>query len=320
MARHRWKKLGLTFPLLELDRPTWMNSHAQSPATLELSDRIRIYFSTRQPADSDGRFVSNVGFADFSKKDPTQLLGVSQEPVIPLGGRGRFDEFGIYPWSVIRADDKIRAYFGGWTRPTSTPFNVGIGVAESSDGGLSFKRLGQGPVLSYSPDEPFVLSSPRIRKFGAVYYLFYIAGSAWVKNGERLDPIYRIRGARSDDGLCWTKFNIDLIQPVLPGEAQASPDVFWHDGEFHMFFCFRHGVDFHRDGRGYRIGYATSKDLMTWNRNDSDAGLSRALSGFDSEMVSYPHHFFIGPKRYLAYLGNDFGRAGFGLAELESAI
>jgi hypothetical protein len=34
--------------------------------------------------------------------------------------------------------------------------------------------------------------------------------------------------------------------------------------------------------------------------------------------MCYPHLFTCGGKTYLAYNGNEFGRAGFGVAELES--
>lgn len=84
-----------------------------------------------------------------------------------------------------------------------------------------------------------------------------------------------------------------------------------------MYFCYRHGLDFHAPGKGYRIGYATSDDLVSWVREEGDPIVSGSENDFDSDMVSYPHHFLIGSRRYLAYLGNGFGKAGFGLAELE---
>ena len=59
----------------------------------------------------------------------------------------------------------IFAYYGGWTRCESVPFNVAIGLGVSSDNGETFDKLGDGPILSYSLDEPFILSGPKIRKF-----------------------------------------------------------------------------------------------------------------------------------------------------------
>jgi len=63
-----------------------------------LEDRTRWYFATRS-CDAKGQFLSHVAFGDFSQ-DMTNLLGMSQPPVIELGGLGSFDEHGIFPMNV----------------------------------------------------------------------------------------------------------------------------------------------------------------------------------------------------------------------------
>lgn len=294
-----------------------MASHAQAPATLLLDDRLRVYFSCRPLPDSDGQFVSYSAFVDLDRDDPTRVLEVADAPVFGLGSRGTFDEFGTYPISVARSGSEIVAYFGGWTRCQSVPFNVAIGCARSSDGGRSFERVGPGPVLSYSPKEPFVVSGPKIRRFGDLWYLFYIAGTVWLPTESIPEPVYRIRMATSRDGIEWDREDRELIPPRLErNEAQASPDVFWRDGSYHMFFCYRRSLDFRARDGSYRIGYASSPDLLHWTRDDDAAGLDVGDQGWDSDMVAYPHVFEVGETVYMAYLGNHVGRRGFGLARL----
>ena len=112
--------------------------------------------------------------------------------------------------------------------------------------------------------------------------------------------------------------NRDLIESrVEEDEAQASPDVFEAGGRYHMFFCYRFSDDYRSKGRGYRIGYAWSTNLLDWARDDAQAGIDVSEEGWDSEMVSYPHVFTVDGKTYLAYLGNQVGRHGFGLAVRE---
>ena len=41
-------------------------------------------------------------------------------------------------------------------------------------------------------------------------------------------------------------------------------------------------------------------------------------TGWDSEMICYPHIAKIDNKIYLFYCGNEFGKNGFGVAELLS--
>lgn len=316
-VRFEWEKLGKIFDPASVTGRPWLHQFAQAPATLMFDDFVRVYFSCRPPADAAGQFVSYSASLDLDRNDPTRVLRVADQPILPLGGLGTFDEFGTYPVSVIRDGPRIRAYYAGWTRCVSVPFNVAIGCAESTDDGKTFRRMGPGPIIPYSLDEPFVMSGPKIRKFGETWYLFYIAGKSWKMVAGRAEPVYRIRMAFSKDGISWTKHGEDLIETSIEeDEAQASPDVFWANGLYHMFFCYRYSEDYRNHKNGYRIGYARSVDLRTWTRDDSCAGLSVSPSGWDSEMISYPHVFGVDGAVYMAYLGNGVGREGFGLAKL----
>lgn len=294
---------------------------AQAPATLVFDDVVRVYFSCRPGPDALGQYVSYSAWVDLDRADLSTVRRVADQPILALGSTGEFDEFGTYPVSVVRDGDLVRAYYAGWTRCESVPFNVAIGVSVSSDGGDTFTRLGTGPVLGYSPDEPFVLSGPKVRRFDGGWQLFYIAGRKWKVVEGRPEPVYKIRMATSDDGMSWNKLNRDLIaNRIEEDEAQASPDVFFAGGKYHMFFCFRYSHHYRGKENGYRIGYAHSVDMLNWTRDDSKAGLDVSEEGWDSEMVSYPHVFELDGSTYMAYLGNQVGRHGFGLARLEGRL
>lgn len=318
----KWKKLGRVFEPGKVQNLEWLNEFAQAPCVVEFTDYIRVYFSCRPKPNQNGQYVSYSAYVDLDKNDLFKIKRVAKQPILSLGKVGTFDEFGIYPVSVIKEADKCRAYYGGWTRCESVPFNVAIGYAESNDGGKSFTRLGNGPILSYSPEEPFVLSGPKIRKFNDIYSLFYIAGRKWITANGKPEPVYKIRMAFSKDGINWIKHNKDLITDALgENEAQASPDVLYSNGKYHMFFCYRQATDFRRNkDRTYRIGYASSKDMIKWQRDDSKAGIDISQNGWDNEMVAYPHVFRLNNKIYMFYLGNQVGKYGFGLAELEGEL
>ena len=317
----RWKKLGKVFTPQEIVGRPWLKEFAQAPATLIFDDFVRVYFSCRPERDANGQYVSHSAYVDLDRKDLFKIRSVADSPILPLGSLGEFDEFGTYPVSVIRHDNLIRAYYAGWTRCESVPFNVAIGVAESTDGGQSFYKLGRGPVLGYSQYEPFVLSGPKIRRFSGIWYLYYIAGRKWKPVGGRAEPVYKIRVATSCDGLYWERVNRDLIESrIEEDEAQASPDVFYANGKFHMFFCYRRSEFYRGHHNGYRIGYAHSDDGLEWTRDDERAGIDVSPEGWDAEMISYPHVFELDGKVYMAYLGDQVGRYGFGLAELEGSL
>ncbi|MGQ1908546.1 hypothetical protein ACT3CE_02040 [Marinifilum sp. RC60d5] len=314
----KWKKLGRIFNPTNVKNVYWINEFAQAPSVLIFKDFIRIYFSSRPKPNNKKQYLSYTGFLDLNKNNLFDIINIASHPILPLGHKGSFDEFGIYPTSVIQNNDEIIAYYAGWTRCESVPFNVAIGMAKSTNGGKTFTKIGNGPVLSYSLNEPFVLSGPKIRRFNNQWYLFYIAGCKWIPNKGKPEPVYKIRMARSADGINWIKENRDLIEnKIEENEAQASPDVFFYDNKYHMFFCYRNSLNFRGKNGGYRIGYASSNDLLHWTRNDNKAGITISEQGWDSEMIAYPHVFELDEKIYMLYLGNSVGKYGFGIAELE---
>lgn len=315
----KWKKLGRVFDPSQLGDTSWMKEYAQATSVVIFEKFLRVFFSSRGLADCKGLYISRMGYIDLDRSNFFKILDICKEPILPLGELGTFDEFGTNPVSVIRFGDEIRAYYAGWTRCESVPFNAAIGLATSTNGGKSFNKLGKGPVLSFSPEEPFVIGSPKIRRFNNTWYLWYSAGKKWIKNDSKPEPVYKIRMATSTDGVNWSKYGRDLLESTLEeNECQASADVMFYKERFHMFFSFRHNLNFRNAEKGYRIGYAYSDDLFNWTRQDSLAGISKSVSGWDSESISYPYVFELDGKILMFYQGNEMGKFGFGIAQLEN--
>jgi len=319
-ARFKWEKLGQIFNPNHALTPGWVQQYAQAPNTININGKTLVFFCSRLKPDSSGQYISRAGYFELKLKKGIEIGEITEKPVISLGSLGTFDEFGTYPFSPVVVGEEVFAAYGGWTRCDSTPFDVSIGLAKADVNELKFSRFKNGPILSKSLHEPFVISSPKLRFYNGTFYLFYIAGKKWVTSNQKLDPIYSIRMATSKDCVNWERNNKQLIPNRLgTEEAQASPDVFYHSGYFHMFFCYRHGVDFRNSDRGYRMGYAYSNDLVNWIRDDTRSDLTPSKDGWDSESVSYPHVFTIDNNVYMAYLGNEIGKTGIGLARLKEA-
>lgn len=316
----KWKKLGMLFNPTEHTLPNRCIEFAQSPQTLVLTDRVRVYFSTRE-RDSVGKYLSHIAYVDFSR-NMKQLLGLSTQPVLPLGGLGCFDEHGIFPFNVLSEGDRVLAYTTGWNRKVSVSADASIGLAISHDNGQIFQRHGTGPLLTASLYEPFLVADAFVQRYGDIYHMWYIYGTKWQKFNETEPPdrVYKIAHATSPDGINWQRDGRQIISDRLNAdECQALPTVLCVGGVYHMYFCYRQAYGFRQDSsRAYRIGYAKSIDLKTWFRNDELAGIDVSSEGWDSQMQCYPHLFECDDKVYLLYNGNEFGRNGFGLAILES--
>jgi hypothetical protein len=316
----RWIKLGKVFDPRDHQLLNGCVEYAQSPQALVFNEFVRVYFSTRSIDPVNGKYLSHIAFVDM-KKNLREVIKVSDQVVIPLGGLGCFDEHGIFPMNVFRQGDLIYGYTCGWSRRVSVSVETAIGLALSTDNGVTFQRIGDGPIMSASQYEPCLVGDGFVKVINGVFHMWYIFGSGWKKYVPEGNPerTYKIAHATSMDGINWIKEEARSIitSRLGPDESQALPTVITIENRHHMFFCYRESFDFRKTaGRGYRIGHAWSDDLINWTRDDENLVLDGSIAEWDGEMQCYPHVFESDNKIFMLYNGNEFGRYGFGLAEL----
>ena len=304
-----WLKQGLVFAVD--GQGGWINSHAQVPTALLQDDRIRVFISTRPVG---GR--SELGYVDLDRGNPLRVIGVSPAPIMALGGPGSFDEHGVMPSSVIETAQGLRLYYSGWSRLSgAAPYHNTTGLAISEDGGKTFRREVPGPVLDRSPYEPFSATSPHVLRAQGRWHVFYSSGLGWLDIDGKCEHVYDLRHATSADGVDWRRGGHPAIAQAFPTEAITRPTIVADGADaWSMWFCHRGSADFRAEGEAYRIGYATSADLETWQRQDAGSGISVSSEGWDSKMIAYPCVIEDEGRRMMFYNGDGFGEAGFGLA------
>ena len=310
----QWEKQGLIFA--PDGRYEWMQSYAQNPSVLVLEDRLRVYFTCRPERDKDGKFAAVTTFVELDRRDPGKVLYVHDRPILALGGPGTFDQFGVMPGCVLRVGAEVWLYYAGWIRCEGVPYNHALGLAISADGGVTFRRLGRGPLFGRTVREPFMQNSPYVLRRGDAFHMWYGSGIEWLEEQGRMESIYVLMHATSRDGVHWERESAPCVPYRVEYECQANPSVVEMGGRFHMWFCYRRGFDFRNAAGGYRIGYAWSDDLVNWQRDDTAGGLLPAAAGWDSQMVCYPCVVQIDGRTCIFYSGNYFGRDGFGYATL----
>lgn len=318
----RFQKIGKIFdPTISSEKHTFLE-FAQSPQTLVFDTHVRVFFSTRT-RDEKGEYLSHIAYIDMDL-EMKNIITFSNQEIVQLGSLGTYDEHGIFPFHPYITNGKIYAFLSGWNRRVSVPVDTGIGLAESHDGGKTFQRLGNGPVLAQSLHEPFLVGDGFVIQHESTFYMYYIFGQRWLPETdvEPVARVYKIGYATSTDLINWKKNEgIAIIDDVLNAdECQALPTVLEHDGKFHMVFCFREAVDFRKNPtRGYRLGYAYSDNLKDWTRADEllEMNLTYNAEEWDGEMMCYPHLFKVNNEVYLLYNGNQFGKFGFGIAKLD---
>lgn len=307
-----WQKRGQIFE--SSGQYSWMRSHNQNPCALVLDDRIRVYFTCRPEPDERGYFASVTAFVEIDRTNPLKVLLVNDEPILRPGGLGTFDQFGVMPGAVLNVGSQVWLYYVGWMRCEGAPYSHAIGLATSEDGGKTFKRYAEGPILSRSPSEPFLQNSPTVVIVQGKFHMWYSSGLRWLIHDGRPESVYVLMHATSDDGINWVREGVPCMPSLTGDECQTNPSMLEIDGTYHLWFCHRHGTGFRNKEGGYRMGYATSKDLVTWDRQDGRSSLQPSEVGWDSEMVCYPYVFPHNNELWMLYSGNHFGRDGFGLA------
>lgn len=301
----KWEKVGLIFE--PPNRCEWIVSHASVPVALILDDAVcRIYFSGRNAQNQ-----SSVGYFEIGLEDPFNILRVAEAPVITPGERGMFDDSGAMGSWLTRVGDKIYFYYIGWSLAVSVPFRNAIGLAVSEDNGQSFRKHALGPVLDRSIHDPCFTASCCVLVEGGVWRMWYLSCQNWEIERGVPKHHYDIRYAESKDGIHWSRDGIICVGPEQDDEyAFSRPCVIRDDDGYKMWYSYR--------GSRYRIGYAESEDGLRWERKDESVGIAPSPTGWDSEMIEYPHVFDYSGRRYMLYNGNDYGKSGVGLAVLSN--
>lgn len=298
-----WRKLGRTY-VPDGSRP-WARSHAMVPTPLELGDgRVRIYF-----AATDGDMVGRVGFVEIDSSDPTRILREADRPVLDIGAPGAFDDNGVVPACIHRVGDQIWLYYIGFQLGVQVRYFMFTGLAISLDGGLSFQRHQEVPVLDRISGETLVRTAPFVLREGGLYRLWYIGGDRFIDVDGKALPSYSIRYLESQDGKVWQGPSREILSPGSDDEfGFGRPWVVADGGMYRMWYSIR------TRSKGYRLGYAESPDGIAWTRLDDQVGLDVSASGWDSEMIGYGALIPRDDGIAMAYNGNDYGRTGFGLA------
>jgi len=305
-----WIKQGRIF---NLELNPCRTTHAQVPTPFVFDNFIRVYYACR-----DTHNQSYPAYFDLSF-DLKTVLNVHETSIIERGKPGMFDSDGVMPSCVVRNGDELWMYYVGWNELSKTArYHNATGVAVSKDGGESFQRMFDGPILDRLPHEPGLAVLPFVMfdEPQGVYKMWYDSGTAWHRVGDKYEPVYVIKYAESEDGVEWDRWGEECIRQEYALEALSRPCVLKTSAGYDMYYCSRHCDDY-RGGRGsYRLCEANSTDGTYFIRDD-DPVIKR--DRWDSDMQCYPYVIELNGQRIMFFNGNDFGQTGIGLAIWQDA-
>ena len=296
----KWHKHGVI--IRPQKRLWWMQTHAFVPFAEQLDDtNFKIYFSGR-----DNRNRSHVGYAIVDMDDAGKVLEYSSEPVLTVGELGCFDDSGVTPSWVVNEGGRKLLYFIGWNKRSTVRMGLITGLAESFDNGKTFQRVSRAPILERTDLEPYnIMTGPSVIVENGNWKMWYVSCVGWVN--EDL-PMYNIKYASSDNGVEWRRDGtVALDFNNYDEHSLARPSVLIEDGVYKMWYSYK--------GSDYRVGYAESKDGLSWRRLDERSGIDVTPGEIDSQMIGITHVFHHRNRKFMVYNGNNYGTDGVLLAE-----
>lgn len=304
-----WIKQGRIFNLKPNPCRT---THAQVPTPFVFDDFIRVYYACRGP-----RNQSYPAYFDLSK-DLKTVLKVCETSVMDRSNPGMFDANGVMPSCVIKQDDELWMYYTGWNalRGDGAHYQNEIGLAVSRDGGESFQRMFDGPIMGRSVYEPGLAVMPFVfQTDNGIFHMYYQSGTGWHKVGDKYEPTYVIKYAQSYNGTIWERNADQCIESLYPLQAFSRPWIAKINGFDSMWYCVRGSADYRGGDGSYRIECADALDKINFMRSADTAKLFKGIDGeFDSDMQAYPSIFEVDGKQIMLWNGNGFGQTGIGLA------
>ncbi len=301
-----WKKQGRIY--CPNGEHNWETDTFMTPHALKMSDGIiRVWGGVR---DSEG--ISRIKYIDVDEKNPSHVLYVSDKPSLDIGNAGCFDDNGVILGDILPVNHRLFLYYVGFQHVQKVKFCAFSGLAISDDGGKTFERYSEVPVMDRSPKGRYGRCIHTVLYEDGEFKCYYAMINGWKKIKGIFYPIYNIWYTTSSDGMNFLKEDSCLCVDTEGEEYRIGrPKVYKiHDG-YEMYYT--------RDllSKEYLVGYATSKDGIHWVREDKKAGLQKSQEGWDSEMACYPVKLATDCGEYLFYNGNGMGKTGVGYARLE---
>lgn len=286
---------------------SWHKLNTQLPIPYLINDnRLRLYLTF---CDEQNR--GRLGYVDVNPHNPFEVLDYSREPLLNIGERGRFDENGVVTTCILKEGDSIYAYYCGFQKHVNYPYSSLAGIAISKDGGNTFHRVRETPLLERCDGEMFIRTGVGVYKFENIFRLYYAGGNEWFKEKGKWLPKYSLKYIESAVPDSFIGESKELIALENDEFGMTSPQIVKVGNSYKMIYSIR------SRSKGYRMGYAESRDGIHFIRNDHTMEIDTPINGFDSEMICYGKCFDYKGRVYLFYSGNHYGMDGIGWAELE---
>ena len=267
------------------------------PTPICLDDRyVRVFYGGR---DTSG--VSRISFFDVDAKT-LKVESFSEWPVIEPGFTGLFDSHGVLPARILGS----KFFYVGFRKGHDWKFEAYTGVLEHT-GLENFKRVSSVPLFDRAHDAVYINALHDIWQTGVTYEALIVKGMGWQPIEGRMYPRYETFLSTLTSEL------VEKSTIKLDFEAGLSADTY-RTGRPQKFYL---------DGdHFYVVNYGTTSGVYepaVFDEQFRRIGLEFPASqaGFDDLSRAYPSFIQCGGRNLVFYNGNDMGKNGIGVGEVQ---
>jgi hypothetical protein len=294
--KQNWKIIDL---IIKPNKSVLQKSHCMIPTPIKIKKNIfRIYYASR-----DKKKVSRIFFSDYDllKK---RIVKSPKNLVLDIGKLGAFDDNGVNPSSLIKHNNKDFLFYIGWNKKSKVRMNLFGGISSKKLKKNKFERVLESPIIERSKYDHLFNTAPFVIKKNKLFVMYYCSTFKWI---NELTPCYSIKLCTSKNLLDWNRRKEYCIKLKKNEYAIGRPYVIYHKNIYKMWYSYKKN--------NYQIGYAESKDGISWKRKDKLIKFYNPKK-FNFKMMEFASVIEFQNKLYMFFNGNDYGYDGIYLAEL----
>ena len=264
MGQNQWTKYSSN-PILSA--PSWAPGGVYHPRVLYDGKTFRMWFGGLNATGYSvgiGYATSTDGMKWVENAQPVLTAGTSPETWTAYGSVLHITLIGI--GSVIWNGSRFMMWYRG------NGHGAAIGLATSPDG-VAWTKYSGNPVMVATSIDWDLVAGPYVIQVNSTFKMWYTCYNSNL-------PGDSICYATSNDGITWVKASSPVLEPREASAWEAgylySPAVIYDGTVYGMWYT---GCNSTSSSAICQIGYATSKDGITWTRDPSNPILSVGPSG-----------------------------------------